>query len=327
VDVPFKFVDGEPARQSWSSAAKPVLRAIKTYRTDRRSYILAIGGSAFLNAIGSGAAIAHRGVPLIRVPTTAPGQMGSRSGIKNALNHFGKKNSAGAFVPPHAVINDLNFLDGLPRCDGRTGIAEAVRVATMRDAGFFGQIERDIDLIRIFDAAAMERLVIRCVELHMEPTAGEDAFGIDVVRPLSLGHWAAHKLEAMSNCHLRYGNAIAIGVAIDSVCAQLEGRLAPADCHRVISLLTKLDFHIWSPELLLRAPESEGGGRVICGGLEEFHQHLGGPFTVTQLAELGRGIEMHELHSNLFERALQRLASDTAHFWISKGRKAPFYPR
>jgi len=167
----------------------------------------------------------------------------------------------------------------------------------------------------------MERLVVRCAELHMQPTAGEDAS-----RPLSFGYWAAHKLEAMSD-HLRYGNAVAIGVAIDSIYAQLEGRLAPTDCHRVISLLTELGFDIWSPELELRVPESEGDGRVICGGLEEFRQHFGGPFTVTQLAELGRSIEMHQLHSNLIERALQRLASDTAHFWISKGRKAPFYPR
>lgn len=310
VCAPIACAGGEPVKQSWTAAVEPVLRAINEHGIDRHSYILAIGGGALLDAIGFGAAIAHRGVRLIRVPTTVLAQNDSGVGVKNAINYFGKKNWVGTFVPPFAVLNDLAFLDTLPIREWRAGTAEAVKVAAIRDASFFAEIERDAGLICARDTGAMERLVVRCAELHMMHIASGDAFEMGSARPLDFGHWAAHKLEAMSEYRLRHGEAVAIGIAIDCIYARLEGRLNATDCQRVLDLLIALGFELWSPELDRRLPDSDV--RVLCAGLEEFREHLGGRLTVTLLEKIGRGVEVHHLDSELLEQALQVLAEVAA---------------
>src|SRR5207247_5778183 len=107
---------------------------------DRQSYALAIGGGAVLDAVGFAAAIFHRGVRHIRCPTTVLAQSDSGVGVKNAINAFGLKNLLGTFAPPFAVINDQTFLDVLPERDKRAGMAEAVKVALIRDGAFFDWI-------------------------------------------------------------------------------------------------------------------------------------------------------------------------------------------
>ena len=93
--------------------------------------MVAIGGGAVLDAVGYAAATAHRGVRLIRVPTTVLSQDDSAVGVKNGINAFGKKNFVGSFAPPHAVLNDFDLLRTLQDRDWRAGISEAVKVALL----------------------------------------------------------------------------------------------------------------------------------------------------------------------------------------------------
>ena len=67
-----------------------------------------------------------RTIPLVRLPTTSLSQGDGGIGVKNGINYFGKKNWLGAFSVPHAVINDLEFLQGLPERERRCGLIEAV---------------------------------------------------------------------------------------------------------------------------------------------------------------------------------------------------------
>ena len=103
----------------------------------RHSYVVAIGGGAVLDLAGYAAATAHRGVRLIRVPTTVLAQNDSGVGVKNGVNAYGKKNFVGTFAPPFAVFNDFSFLDTLDDRDWRAGTSEAVKVALVKDASFF----------------------------------------------------------------------------------------------------------------------------------------------------------------------------------------------
>ena len=100
---------------------------------DRRSYVIAIGGGAMLDAVGYAAAIAHRGVRLVRLPTTTLAQADSGVGVKNAINYFGKKNWVGTFAVPWAVINDSGLLTTLPDRDFQVGFSEAVKVSLLKD--------------------------------------------------------------------------------------------------------------------------------------------------------------------------------------------------
>jgi 3-dehydroquinate synthase len=276
------------------------------HRLDRHSFILAVGGGAVLDAVGLAAATSHRGIRLVRVPTTVLAQNDSGVGVKNAVNLRGSKNFVGTFAPPFAVLNDLDFVDLLPARDKIAGMAEAVKVALIRDADFFRWLERNALALAAFERPAMAFMIRRCAELHMHQIAhGGDPFETGSARPLDFGHWAAHKLESLTRHHLRHGEAVAIGIALDTRYSVLAGLLEPGAEERVCALLELLGFRLWNPALEARTAE---GGLAVLAGLQEFREHLGGELTVTLLEAIGRGVEVHAIDEALVARAIGWLA-------------------
>ena len=266
---------------------------LQEHRMDRHSFVIAIGGGAVLDAVGLIAATTHRGIRLIRVPTTVLSQNDSGVGVKNGINLKGSKNFVGTFAPPFAVLNDLALIDDLPPREKIAGMAEAVKVALIRDAQFFAWLERHIDALSIFERGAMAVMIRRTAELHMRQIAhGGDPFEAGSARPLDFGHWAAHKLESLTRNHVRHGEAVAIGIALDTRYSVLAGLLAPGLEDRVAALLELLGFRLWHPALEARASD---GTYPLLEGLREFREHLGGDLTITLISEIGRGIEVHEM--------------------------------
>ena len=265
-------------------------------RIDRHSYVIAIGGGAVLDAAGLAAATAHRGVRHIRVPTTVLSQNDSGVGVKNAVNLKGVKNYVGTFAPPFAVLNDYDFIRALPERERIAGVAEAVKVALIRDPVFFEWLEANADALATFDAEAERYMIRRCAALHMRQIGtGGDPFEMGSARPLDYGHWSAHKLEALTRHHVRHGEAVAIGVALDARYSVLAGLLPEGDDERVASLLEHIGFRIWHPALERRNAQGEN---LILTGLEEFREHLGGELTITLLAGLGTGVEVNEMNAD-----------------------------
>jgi len=276
------------------------------HRLDRHSFILAVGGGAVLDAVGLVAATSHRGIRLVRVPTTVLAQNDSGVGVKNAVNLRGSKNFVGTFAPPFAVLNDLDFVDLLPARDKIAGMAEAVKVALIRDGDFFRWLERNALALAAFERPAMAFMIRRCAELHMYQIAhGGDPFETGSARPLDFGHWAAHKLESLTRHHLRHGEAVAIGIALDTRYSVLAGLLEPGAEERVCALLELLGFRLWHPALEARTAE---GGLAVLAGLQEFREHLGGELTVTLLEAIGRGVEVHAIDESLVVEAIRWLA-------------------
>jgi 3-dehydroquinate synthase len=274
---------------------------------DRHSYVLAIGGGALLDAVGLAASTAHRGVRLVRAPTTVLAQNDGGVGVKSAINRNGAKNQIGTFAPPWAVIVDSAFLDTLPARDRVAGMAEAVKVALIRDAEFFLWLERSADALSVFATAAMETLIRRCALLHMRQIAqGGDPFEQGSARPLDFGHWAAHRLEALTRHHLRHGEAVAVGLALDTRYSVLAG-LAPEGLDaRVAVLLERLGFRLFHAALERR---DAAGRRLVLAGLDEFREHLGGRLTITLLRDIGAAVETHEMDVALVEAAIDWLAA------------------
>jgi 3-dehydroquinate synthase len=281
--------------------------AIQANAIDRHSYVIAVGGGAMLDAVGLAAATAHRGVRLVRVPTTVLAQNDSGVGVKNAVNLKGVKNYVGTFAPPWAVLSDLDFLEQLPRRERIAGIAEAVKVALIRDANFFRWLEGHVDELAICTAATEEAMIRRTAELHMRQIAlGGDPFENGSARPLDFGHWAAHKLEALTRHHLRHGEAVAIGIALDSRYSVLAGLLEPGADERIAVLLEGLGLRIWHPALARRL---DGHRLALLAGLEEFREHLGGELCVTLLSAIGTGVEVDRIDPALVEAATDWLAA------------------
>jgi 3-dehydroquinate synthase len=268
-------------------------RQVFEHRIDRHAYVIAIGGGALLDAVGLVAATSHRGIRLIRVPTTVLAQDDSGVGVKNGVNLFGVKNFCGTFAPPFAVLNDLDLLMPLSERDKIAGMAEAVKVALIRDGDFFAWLERRADDLITFQRPALAAMIRRCAELHMRQIAlGGDPFETGSARPLDYGHWSAHKLEVLTKHHLRHGEAVAIGIALDARYSVLAGLLTAGQEERICALLEHLGFRLWHPALECRRPD---GSLALLEGLREFREHLGGELTVTLLAGIGQGVEVHEI--------------------------------
>ena len=269
---------------------------------DRHSYVVGIGGGAFMDMIGFVAATTHRGIRHIRVPTTVLGQNDSGVGVKNGINAFGVKNLLGSFAPPFAVLNDAAFLRTLHPRDKIAGIAEAVKVSLIRDGQFFNWLEASAGALRECEPAAMARMIRRCAELHMHQIAqGGDPFETGSARPLDYGHWSAHKLEALTSHEIRHGEAVAIGLALDTRYSVQIGMLPAGGEDRVYKLLKKLGFYLWHPAMETR---DEQGRLLLLRGIEEFREHLGGELTITLLRDLGQGEEVHHMDTNEILRAM-----------------------
>jgi 3-dehydroquinate synthase len=305
---------GSPAIVPGGEAAKldpdlvPNLhRRLLDWGIDRQSLVVAVGGGAMLDAVGFAAATFHRGVRLVRLPTTVLGQNDAGIGVKNGVNFAGMKNLIGCFAPPFAVINDSGFLSTLPERDRRAGLAEAVKVAAIRDAGFFAWLEAEMPALRRLEPGPMAEMIRRCAALHLAQIArGGDPFETGSARPLDYGHWSAHKLEQLTHFDLRHGEAVAIGMALDARYAVEAGLLRKTEAERLIRLLEGLGFRLFHPALLVHTAD---GGPALLRGLDEFREHLGGLLCVTMMTGIGRAVEVDRIDRAAVMRAAKTLAA------------------
>jgi 3-dehydroquinate synthase len=299
-------VPGGEAAKHDTSVCDLVVELVAQHRICRKSFVVAIGGGAVLDAVGYGATIAHRGVRLVRLPTTVLAQDDAAMGVKNGINRFGKKNFVGAFAVPFAVLSDELLLESLPDAVFRAGFSEAVKIALLRDPALFTQIARDATRIAAREVAAAIPVIRRSAQLHLRHIIeGGDPFEAREARPLDFGHWAAHRLESMSDYSLSHGDAVALGLLLDCRYANLMharegGWLCDADHARIRACIANLGLPTRHPLLADSA--------ALLRGLDEFREHLGGTLTITMLAGIGRGFEVHALDAALVRAAAAELA-------------------
>ena len=286
---------GESAKNS-SQVVEQVLSATDRFGIDRKSFVVAIGGGAVLDAVGFAAATAHRGVRLVRLPTTTLAMDDAGMAVKNGINRFAKKNYLGVFAVPWAVLCDESFLTTLSDRAFLCGFSEAVKIACLKDPALLAQIERDAPAIRARDLTKAMPIIVRCAELHARHiTDGGDPFELSEARPLDFGHWAAHKLESMTNFEVPHGEAVSIGIALDCAYAVRAGLLAEADAARVTRALLALDLPV--------AHEALNNADELARGIEEFREHLGGRLNITMLTGIGQSVEVHSMDHALIALA------------------------
>ena len=295
---------GEEAKRD-DKVYQDAMAAIERHHIDRHSYVVVIGGGAFLDVVGFAAATGHRGVRLVRFPTTTLSQDDSGVGVKNGINAFGKKNFIGAFAVPYAVVNDFQFLHTQPELTRRAGLIEAVKVALVRDGEFFDWLEENVKGLLSLDEEILEEAVQRSAVHHARHIAqGGDPFELGSSRPLDYGHWAAHKLEQLTDFQLSHGEAVSVGVSLDTLYAAKVGLLKAFEADRVLQLIEGLELPIWHEALELKDPK---GRRRVFNGLEEFREHLGGELTVLLLKETGVGVDVHEIDEAIWEECAEEL--------------------
>lgn len=296
-----RMLGGEDVKNSLAHLHS-VLQQVHDGQLDRRSYVFVIGGGAVLDAVGFAGAIAHRGIRLVRVPTTTLGQADSGVGVKNSINWFRQKNWVGTFAVPWAVINDSSMLASLPDRDFRCGYSEAVKVALLKDANLFDGLCEHARQISLRDESVSTEAIFASARLHLRHiTHGGDPFERLEARPLDFGHWSAHKLEVLTDFELRHGEAVGIGVAIDCIYSGLKLGMPPGEVDRVLQCLRDLQLPLYHRQL----EDTD----ALFAGLDEFRQHLGGRLTVTMLQGIGKPVDVHEIDEPAMRAAIKKLVS------------------
>ena len=297
--APIQIVQGGEEAKTNDSAVQSILDAINEFGMCRKSVVLAVGGGAMLDAVGFATSIAHRGLKLIRMPSTTLSTCDSGVGVKNGINKFNKKNFIGVFDPPCAVINDYELLRSLDDRHWFSGMSETIKVALVKSPKLFEQIKRSTEKIQNRDLNTMAELMTSSAKLHLTHIAESgDPFEKLEARPLDFGHWAAHKLEQMTKHELTHGEAVSIGLAIDLQCSVELGHLDQQVADDVIALLH--EFNLPTMHQKVHDPE-------LFDGIEEFREHLGGKLTILLLQDIGQPVDVHELHHDLVKQAIEHL--------------------
>ena len=303
VSDPMILAGGEQCKNDWGLVEK-IWQAVEFHKICRHSFVIAIGGGAFIDLAGFAAATAHRGIRFVRMPTTTLSQGDGGVGVKNGVNYFGKKNWVGTFSVPFAVVNDLDFLRSLPSRACRDGIIEAIKVALIRDADFYNFLEENAAALERLETKPLEVAIRRSAENHIDHIATSgDPFEYGSARPLDFGHWVAHKLEQISNFEVSHGEAVAIGMAVDLLYSVEIGLLIEESAQRILQLIRDVGFQTWSEYL----DRTENGKPIILSGLEEFREHLGGRLTITLVPEIGTKIEVNEMDEAAILTAMDQL--------------------
>ena len=304
VAPPVSLVGGEAAKNDPTLIAD-LQEQFGAAGLDRHACVLVFGGGAVLDAAGYASGTTHCGLRTVRMPTTVLGQNDAGIGVKNGVNGRGTKNYLGTFDPPWAVLNDFDFIETLQPRDKVAGIAEAVKVALIRDADFFGRLEADAERLAISESAAMEAMIRRCAQLHLQHIQSSgDPFEKGSARPLDFGHWAAHKLENLSRHQLRHGEAVSIGIVLDARYSVVAGHLQPEVLERICALFETLGLPLWHDALGQR---DDAGRLEVLKGLDEFREHLGGELTITLLEGVGCGVEVHDVDVDAMAGCVQWL--------------------
>ena len=295
---------GEAAKNSWN-IVREIMWTAGNVHLDRHSCVVAIGGGSVLDMVGFAASLVHRGVRVVRVPTTTLAQNDAGVGVKTSMNEHGQKNFAGTFAAPFAVINDSTLLTTLSDRDWLGGVSEAYKVAIIKDADFLGFLCDHAKAIRQRQMPPMETLIRRCAELHLQHIReGGDPFETGSARPLDFGHWSAHKLETMSSYTIGHGQAVAIGIAMDSYYAMHHGLITQEALEKILRGLSQSGLAIYSDLLEHRTGEGE---LEILEGLELFREHLGGVLTITLPDGLGKKTDVHHMDIAVIEQGVAYL--------------------
>ncbi len=208
----FTFPAGEwnKTREQWSELTDQLLKA----KFGRDSAVIAFGGGVAGDLAGFVAATYHRGIPFVQVPSTLLAMIDSSVGGKTGVDAPEGKNLVGAFHQPKLVLADVSLLSTLPKTQLSAGMAEAIKHGVILDAEYFESLA---DAERCFakDLDYLEHVVRRSVEIKAEVVSSDEReAGRRAI--LNFGHTVGHAIEALSGFDLLHGEAVAIGMAIES---------------------------------------------------------------------------------------------------------------
>lgn len=237
---------------------------------DRRAALLCHGGGVISDLGGFAASALLRGVRYATVPTTLLAMLDASVGGKTAVDVPEGKNLVGAFHHPSLVWMDVQALRTLPRREIRSGLAEAVKIALVRDPELLQLLERDAArLASGRDLEALRAVLVRAVRAKIDVVAEDEREG-GARALLNFGHTVGHALEAASGYRLRHGECVAVGMRAALALGVAMGVTPPALAPRVERLLDGLGLPSRARVDAERAAQALGRDKKRDGGTMRF---------------------------------------------------------
>jgi 3-dehydroquinate synthase len=256
-------------RETWSALTDDLL----SRGLGRDTTVIALGGGVVGDLAGFVAATFMRGVPVVQVPTTFLAMIDASVGGKTGVDTPAGKNLVGVFHPPAMVIIDPQMLATLPLRQLRTGFAEAIKHGAIADSGYFEAVTRELPVLlasggdSVSDSFA--RVIVRSIEIKAEVVL-RDERERGLRKVLNFGHTIGHALEALSGYELAHGEAVAIGMALESALAERAGIAEAGTSDQIRDSLGAAGLPIDRPEAIsgerimdaMRADKKVRGGQV-----------------------------------------------------------------
>ncbi|MFA7444368.1 MAG: 3-dehydroquinate synthase [Flavobacteriaceae bacterium] len=207
---------------------------------DRKSLIIGLGGGVITDITGFVASVFKRGIDFINVPTSLLGMVDAAIGGKNGVDLGNLKNQIGTITLPEMVLIDSRFLDTLPSEQIRSGYAEMLKHGLIFDKEYWKKLS-DIQNI---DFSDLEELIMQSVAIKSHITT-EDLTENGIRKTLNFGHTLGHAIESYflenpEKTTLLHGEAIAIGMILESFISHKKGFLSQGDYLQIKSVLQNI---------------------------------------------------------------------------------------
>ena len=242
---PFLFPAGEwnKVRETWADLCDRMVAA----GVGRDAAVVALGGGVVGDLAGFVAATLYRGIPWVQVPTTVLAMIDASVGGKTGVDLPAGKNLVGAFHHPRFVLADVESLATLPRNQVAAGCAEAVKHGVVADAAYADDLARAAPACLARSLEALEPIVERSIRIKGAIVAADpEERGRRQV--LNFGHTVGHAVEARSGYGLLHGEAVAIGMSVETALAEAAGVAAAGTRERVLDLLGRFDLPTAVPD-------------------------------------------------------------------------------
>ena len=241
----FTFEAGErsKSRTTWSELTDRLLHA----GFGRDSCLIAMGGGVTGDLGGFVAATYMRGIPVVQVPTSLVAMIDASIGGKTGVDVEAGKNLVGAFHAPNLVVADPDVVATLPRPERAQGMIEAVKHGAIMDDAYFDELEREMPVLLDGDAASLERVVARSVELK-SAVVSEDEREAGRREILNFGHTLGHAIEAACSFRVPHGTAVACGMVLEARLGASLGVTDPAVVERLEQVLGCVGLPIGIPD-------------------------------------------------------------------------------
>lgn len=231
------------------ATAETILDALANGGFHRDGLIIALGGGVIGDLAGFAAAMYHRGIEFVQIPTTLLAMVDSSVGGKTGVNHPAGKNLIGAFHQPRQVLADLRLLDTLPAREYAAGLAEVVKYAALGDLEFMDWLEIQAAGLQSRDHEVLTETVYRCCAAKARIVAADEREQGQRAL-LNLGHTFGHAIETASGYgQVLHGEAVAIGMIMAADLSQRLGWTSADDVTRLKNLLQALDLPTSPPRI------------------------------------------------------------------------------